>query len=71
MDASGLNALEDLHARLKRKKKHLVLCGPHTQPLFMMVKAGFLEKLGQDNACETIELALNRARELMQASHRH
>jgi SulP family sulfate permease len=68
MDATGLNALEDLHARLKRKKKHLILCGPHTQPLFMMVKAGFLDELGQENACESIDLALKRSRELMAAS---
>ena len=46
MDATGLNALEDLYERLRRHNKHLVLSGPHTQPLFMMDKAGFLDQLG-------------------------
>src|SRR5207247_7179723 len=39
MDATGLSALEDLHEKLKARGKHLVLSGPHTQPLFMMDKA--------------------------------
>ncbi len=65
MDATGLNALEDLYERLHRRKKHLVLSGPHTQPLFMMDKAGFLEKLGKENICANIELSLARAREIL------
>src|SRR6185295_19014757 len=35
IDATGLNALEDLYERLHRRGKHLILSGPHTQPLFM------------------------------------
>ena len=65
MDATGLNALEDLHERLHRRGKHLVLSGPHTQPLFMMDKAGFLDRLGKENTCANIELALERAREIL------
>ena len=65
MDATGLNALEDLYERLRRRGKHLVLSGPHTQPLFMMGKAGFLERLGRENTCANIALALARAREIL------
>jgi len=65
MDATGLNALEDLYERLKRRGKHLVLSGPHTQPLFMMGKAGFLDRLGTENVCADIQLALARSRELL------
>jgi SulP family sulfate permease len=65
MDATGLNALEDLYERLRRHNKHLVLSGPHTQPLFMMDKAGFLDKLGRENVCADIDLALARSRELL------
>src|ERR1043166_435331 len=54
MDATGLNALEDLYERLHRTGKHLVLSGPHTQPLFMMDKAGFLDRLGE-NVCANID----------------
>lgn len=65
MDATGLNALEDLYDRLHARKKHLVLSGPHTQPLFMMDKAGFLGRLGKENVCANIELSLARAREIL------
>ena len=65
MDATGLNALEDLHDQLRRRNRHLVLSGPHTQPLFMMDKAGFLDRLGRENVCANIDLALTRAREIL------
>jgi sulfate permease, SulP family len=65
MDATGLNALEDLAERLKRRGKHLVLSAPHAQPLFMMDKAGFLDRLGRENVCADIDLSLARSRELL------
>ncbi len=65
MDATGLNALEDLYERLHARGKHLVLSGPHTQPLFMMDKAGFLDRLGKENVFANIELSLARAREIL------
>jgi sulfate permease, SulP family len=65
MDATGLNALEDLFERLRRHNKHLVLCGPHAQPLLMMEKAGFLDQLGRENVCADIDLAFMRSREIL------
>jgi SulP family sulfate permease len=65
MDATGLNALEDLHEKLHRRGKFLILSAPHTQPLFVMDKAGFLDRLGKENVCANIELALARAREIL------
>jgi sulfate permease, SulP family len=64
MDATGLHALEEIHHRLKRKGKHLVLAGPHTQPAMTMANAGFLEEVGLDNVCENVDAALARARQL-------
>jgi len=65
MDATGLNALEDLFERLRRKGKHVILSGPHAQPLFVMDKAGFLDRIGRDNVCANIDAALARAREIL------
>jgi len=67
MDASGLNALEDLHAKFRRKGKHLILSAPHTQPLLVMDNAGFLDRLGRDNVCAHLDAALERARELLRS----
>ncbi len=65
MDASGLNALEDLHERLGRKGGHLVLSGTHAQPYSVMEKAGFIRKLGAGNVCPHIDASLARARALL------
>jgi SulP family sulfate permease len=65
MDATGLNALEDLYEQLRSRNKHLLLSGPHTQPLFMMDKAGFLDRLGRENICADIDEALARARKIL------
>jgi len=65
MDATGLNALEDLHERLRHKGKHIILSGPHTQPLFVMDKAGFLDRIGRENVCAHIDASLQRAREIL------
>ena len=63
--ATGLNALEDLYERLHRRGKHLILSGPHTQPLFVMEKAGFLDEIGRDNVCAHIDDSLARARVIL------
>jgi SulP family sulfate permease len=65
MDATGLNALEDLYEKLHAKGKHLILSGPHTQPLFAMDRAGFLDRLGRENVCAHIDAALGRASEIL------
>src|SRR4030095_12540472 len=65
MDATGLNALEDLFERLHRKGQHIILSGAHTQPLMVMENAGFLDRLGRENVCPHIDAALNRAREIL------
>jgi SulP family sulfate permease len=65
LDATGLDALEDLMEKLKKKKKDLILCGPHSQPLFALMRAGFLERLGAENVCGDMDSALSRARELL------
>jgi len=67
MDATGLNALEDLYEKLRAHGKHLILCGPHTQPMFTMVKAGFFDRIGNENVCGNIGEAMARARTLLQA----
>ncbi len=65
MDATGLQALEDLQVKLRAKGKHLILSAPHTQPLLVMEKAGFLDRLGRENVCPNIVASLARAREIL------
>ncbi|MBA3848667.1 MAG: sodium-independent anion transporter [Opitutus sp.] len=65
MDATALNRIENMHAKMKRHKEHLILSGPHTQPHFMLEKAGFFDALGRENVCADLESAVARARELL------
>lgn len=65
MDATGLNALESLHEKLRSRGKHLILSGPHTQPYAMMERAGFLDELGRENVVGNLDEALARAREIL------
>ena len=65
IDATGLQALKDLHYKLKSKGKHLILSAPHTQPLAVMINAGFIEEIGEENVCPHIAAALARARVIL------
>ena len=65
LDATGLEALEDLQEKIQRDRKALILCGPHSQPLFALTRAGFLERLGMENVCGDMESSLARARTLL------
>jgi sulfate permease, SulP family len=65
MDATGLEALEDFARRFQARGKHLVLCGPHSQPLMAMHRHGFIEWLGEENVRADMEESLKRAGELM------
>ncbi len=65
LDATGLEALEDLQEKLQRDRKNLILCGPHSQPLFALTRAGFMDKIGEHNVCGDMESSLARARELI------
>jgi SulP family sulfate permease len=65
IDATGLQALQDLHHKLKSKGKHLILSAPHTQPLAMMENAGFIDAIDRENVCPHIAGALARARVIL------
>lgn len=65
MDASALHVLEELHGKLKKRGKHLILCGPHTQPYFLMHQASFFEKLGKENLAANLNDAIKHAKTLL------
>jgi SulP family sulfate permease len=65
VDSTALARLEDLHEKLQRHKKHLILCGPHTQPYVVMERAGFLERVGAENIFADLPAAGERAKQLV------
>lgn len=67
MDATALNALESIVERMQASGGTVILSGPHRQPLDMMVKAGFVAKLGRQNIRAHFDDALVRARAILAA----
>ena len=49
MDATGLHALEDVAAGLRRRGASLLLSGIHAQPLTALERSGGIERIGEDH----------------------
>ncbi len=64
MDISGLEALEETLEICQKRGMTLILSHVNEQPYHVMEKAGFVEKVGQENLCENIDASLKRAASL-------
>ncbi len=67
MDATGMNALESIVERMRRRGGWVLLSGIHQQPLQMLKRAGFIDVIGRENFCATFDDSLQRARTLLAA----
>lgn len=61
MDISGLEALEETLEICQKRGMTLILSHVNKQPYHVMEKAGFVEKVGQENLCKNIDASLKRA----------
>lgn len=64
LDATALHTLEEIFTESVRSGVTLILSGVHSQPLVVMQKTGFLDKVGLNNVFTHIDDALARAKEL-------
>lgn len=65
IDATAMQQLELLYDACRSRGVQLVLSHVNHQPMQVMRKAGFAEKLGQDNFCPHIDEALSRAQAIV------
>lgn len=65
IDATGLNALENMVRSTRRKGTRLLISGIHKQPAAAMKKAGLIELIGHANIHKDIARALEHARALL------
>jgi sulfate permease, SulP family len=65
IDATGLNALDNLREKLQKRGHAMVLSAPQAQPLKVMEKSGFVERIGIENICPDIDAALVRANRIL------
>ena len=61
IDATGLQALEDLADALHAADRTLILCGAREQPARLMHQAEFERHVGRENICASVKEALERA----------
>ncbi|WP_334189667.1 SulP family inorganic anion transporter [Noviherbaspirillum sp.] len=64
LDATGLDALENMHRLLRMRGSQLILCSPNNQPLSLMQRSGFIDRMGAENCLSTLSAAVARAREI-------
>ena len=65
IDATAMHALEELYDNCCKKGVQLVFSHVNDQPLLIMHKAGFYEKIGAENFCGHIDDALERAKQIV------
>lgn len=65
IDITALHALEKVYANCEENDVTLVLSHVNEQPRHMMEKAGFIDKIGEQNLRENIDAALEWAAELV------
>lgn len=61
IDVTALNAMEQIYASCRKRGITMILSHLNTQPESMLAKAEFLDKIGAENCCKNIKMALERA----------
>lgn len=61
LDTTGLEGLDDLRDKLEQRGCALLLCGLNAQPGSLLQRSGFIERLGDNNVCDDLGSALERA----------
>ncbi len=64
IDITALNSLKKVHQHFIRNNVTMVFSHVLEQPLKAMHKAGFVDVVGEENICESLDAALTRAEEL-------
>lgn len=67
IDATAMHALEDLYDQCRKKNVQLIFSHVNEQPMMIMHKSGFYDKVGAENFCIHIDDALARAKQLAEA----
>lgn len=64
LDATALGSLQEIYKKMQKNNVTLILSHVNQQPMSVLQKAGFVEKVGAENICANIDAALERASEI-------
>ncbi len=68
IDATGIQALEEMTRDWGSGGRHVLFCGMREQPEKLMRKSGFEHHVGEENCCANVKVALSRAEEILNGS---
>lgn len=68
IDATGIHAFETILESLDKKEIKLVVSHLNEQPLKILKKSGIYKRIGAENFCPHIDIALKRAEELVKTA---
>ena len=68
IDATGLHAIEALHAKIVSSGRIMLICGARSQPAKLIRHSNFFQHIGEKNVLPHISAALERAHELNEAA---
>ncbi len=64
IDTSGIDALKALNKTLNNHGGTLLVCSANEQPRSLMMRSGFIDEIGQENALESLAEAFARAKKI-------
>lgn len=62
LDVTAMNAIDEMYDRFEKKGIRLIFSHVNAQPLRVMEKAGFVNKIGRENFCDHIDSAIIEAK---------
>ncbi|MEQ9104770.1 MAG: SulP family inorganic anion transporter [Rhodothermales bacterium] len=65
LDATGLRVLEEFLSDSAKHGTSVVLSGIHAQPLVLLERSGFMDRIGPENVHSAFEQAVDRAKSLL------
>ena len=65
IDSTGLHNLESLYRLSKAENIHIILSGVNEKVHNTLKQAGFADKVGDENICSNIHIALSKASEII------
>ena len=66
LDATALGSLQEIYKKMQKYNVTLILSHVNQQPMSVLQKAGFVEKVGRKNFCEHIDSAIALATQIQQ-----
>jgi len=66
LDATGLFAIEETAKALQATGRTLILCGAREQPAKLLQEGEIEELIGQENICENVQAAVQRAQDVFE-----